>query len=58
MIEALSDLLRLSLSASDKQVVTLREELHFLDRYLGWLTLAFVALLILGFWVLGLLGAG
>jgi signal transduction histidine kinase len=34
MIEALSDLLRLSLSASDRQEVTLREELHFLDRYL------------------------
>ncbi|HXV77772.1 MAG TPA: YqaA family protein [Candidatus Polarisedimenticolaceae bacterium] len=28
----------------------------FLDRYLGWLTIAFVALLILGFWVVGLLG--
>jgi sensor histidine kinase YesM len=34
MIEALSDLLRLTLSASDRQDVTLREELHFLDRYL------------------------
>jgi two-component system, LytTR family, sensor kinase len=34
MIEALSDLLRLTLSASDRQEVTLREELHFLDRYL------------------------
>ncbi len=34
MIEALSDLLRLTLSASDKQEVSLREELHFLDRYL------------------------
>ncbi len=34
MIEALSDLLRLALSASDRQEVTLREELHFLDRYL------------------------
>ena len=34
MIEALSDLLRLTLNASDRQEVTLREELHFLDRYL------------------------
>lgn len=34
MIEALSDLLRLTLKASDRQEVTLREELHFLDRYL------------------------
>jgi two-component system, LytTR family, sensor kinase len=34
MIEALSDLLRLTLSASDRQEVTLREELRFLDRYL------------------------
>jgi sensor histidine kinase YesM len=34
MIEALSDLLRLTLSASDRQEVTLREELHFLERYL------------------------
>lgn len=34
MIEALSDLLRLTLSASENQEVTLREELHFLDRYL------------------------
>jgi two-component sensor histidine kinase len=34
MIQALSDLLRLSLSASERQEVTLREELHFLDRYL------------------------
>ena len=34
MIEALSDLLRLTLSASDRQEVTLEEELHFLDRYL------------------------
>jgi membrane protein YqaA with SNARE-associated domain len=30
----------------------------FLDRYLGWLTLAFVALLVLGFWVVGRLGHG
>jgi two-component system LytT family sensor kinase len=34
MIESLSDLLRLTLSASDRQEVTLREELHFLERYL------------------------
>jgi sensor histidine kinase YesM len=34
MIQALSDLLRLTLSASERQEVTLREELHFLDRYL------------------------
>jgi two-component sensor histidine kinase len=34
MIEALSDLLRLTLSASEQQEVTLGEELHFLDRYL------------------------
>jgi two-component sensor histidine kinase len=34
MLEALSDLLRLTLSASEQQEVTLREELHFLDRYL------------------------
>ncbi len=34
MIEALSDLLRLTLSASERTDVTLREELHFLDRYL------------------------
>jgi sensor histidine kinase YesM len=34
MIEALSDLLRLTLTASDRQEVTLREELHFLERYL------------------------
>jgi len=34
MIEALSDLLRLALDASARQEVTLREELHFLDRYL------------------------
>ena len=34
MIEALSDLLRLSLSASERAEVTLREELHLLDRYL------------------------
>ena len=34
MIEALSDLLRLTLSAPDRQEVTLREELHFLERYL------------------------
>jgi signal transduction histidine kinase len=34
MIEALSGLLRLTLSASERQEVTLREELHFLDRYL------------------------
>ena len=34
MIEALSDLLRLTLRASDLQEITVREELHFLDRYL------------------------
>ncbi len=34
MIEALSDLLRVTLTASDRAEVTLREELHFLDRYL------------------------
>jgi two-component system LytT family sensor kinase len=34
MIEALSELLRLTLNASDRQEVTLREELHFLERYL------------------------
>ncbi len=34
MIEALSDLLRLTLNASDRQEVALREELHFLERYL------------------------
>ncbi len=34
MIGALSELLRLSLNSSDRQEVTLREELHFLDRYL------------------------
>ncbi len=34
MIEALSSLLRLTLNASDRQEVTLREELHFLDHYL------------------------
>lgn len=34
MIECLSDLLRLTLSASERQEVTLREELYFLDRYL------------------------
>lgn len=34
MIEALSDLLRLTLRSSDRQEVTLREELQFLDRYL------------------------
>jgi len=34
MIEALSDLLRLTLSASDRQEVALREELHFLERFL------------------------
>jgi len=34
MIEALSDLLRLALSTSERQEVTLREELRFLDRYL------------------------
>lgn len=28
----------------------------FLDRYLGWLTLAFVALLVGGFWLVGRLG--
>ncbi len=34
MIGALSDLLRHTLNASDRQEVTLREELHFLERYL------------------------
>ena len=34
MISSLSDLLRLALGASDRQEVTLREELHFLDQYL------------------------
>jgi two-component sensor histidine kinase len=34
MIEALSDLLRFTLTASDRAEVTLREELHLLDRYL------------------------
>jgi two-component system, LytTR family, sensor kinase len=34
MIESLSDLLRLTLSASERHEVTLREELHFLERYL------------------------
>ncbi len=34
MIGSLSDLLRLALGASDRQEVTLREELHFLDQYL------------------------
>ncbi len=34
MIAAISELLRLALTASDRQEVTLREELHFLDRYL------------------------
>jgi len=30
----------------------------FLDKYLGWLTLAFVVLLAAGFWAVGLLGRG
>ena len=34
MIESLSELLRVSLSHSDRQEVTVREELQFLDRYL------------------------
>jgi two-component system, LytTR family, sensor kinase len=34
MIEALAELLRLALSTFDRQEVTLRDELHFLDRYL------------------------
>jgi sensor histidine kinase YesM len=34
MIEALSDLLRLTLRANDRQEVTVREELQFLERYL------------------------
>jgi two-component sensor histidine kinase len=34
MIGSLSDLLRLTLNASDRQEVTLREELDFLDHYL------------------------
>jgi membrane protein YqaA with SNARE-associated domain len=29
----------------------------FIEKYLGWLTLAFVALLILGFWAIGALGS-
>jgi len=28
----------------------------FIEKYLGWLTLAFVGLIVLGFWVLGALG--
>jgi hypothetical protein len=35
MIESLSDLLRLALNTHDRQVVPLREELFFVDRYLG-----------------------
>jgi len=35
MIESLSELLRVSLSLSDRQEVTVREELQFLDRYLA-----------------------
>jgi sensor histidine kinase YesM len=34
MIEALSDLLRLTLTGFDRSEVTLREEFHFLERYL------------------------
>lgn len=34
MIEALSDLLRLTISESDQQEITVREELELLDRYL------------------------
>lgn len=34
MIESLSDLLRVTLNHSDRQEVTVREELEFLDRYL------------------------
>lgn len=34
MIGSLSELLRLALSASDRQEITLREELRFLDQYL------------------------
>ncbi len=34
MIESLSELLRLALYTADRQEVTLRDELHFLDRYL------------------------
>ena len=34
MITALGDLLRLTLRATDRQEVTVREELHFLERYL------------------------
>ena len=34
MIEALSDLLRLTLTGFERSEVTLREELHFLERYL------------------------
>ena len=34
MIEALSDLLRLTLNSTDRQRVTVREELHFLEQYL------------------------
>jgi len=29
----------------------------FIDRYLGWLTVAFVVLLVLGFWAIGKLGS-
>ena len=36
MIEALAELLRLALSTFDRQEVTLRDELHFLDRYLRY----------------------
>ena len=35
MIESLGELLRVSLSLSDRQEVTVREELQFLDRYLA-----------------------
>ena len=34
MIEALSELLRLTLNSTDRQEVTVREELQFLDRFL------------------------
>lgn len=35
MIQSLSALLRLTLTAGDRQEISLREELQFLDRYLG-----------------------
>ena len=41
MIEALGDLLRLAINSHDRQQVTLREELHFLDQYLFLLRIRF-----------------